>query len=94
MEHVLKDKEEGELRELRHQRRERHLPRRHPNALRHGVEEPNLCHDEQCCSRNREKAELTAGSSIVKWENRTCLVHSHCSFAVGTFAGWSFHLRK
>ncbi len=38
--------------------------------------------------------QLTAGNSIVKWEKRTCFVHSHCSWGVGTLLGCSFHLRK
>ena len=37
---------------------------------------------------------LTVGASIVKWENRTSLVHSHCSAMVGILAGCNFHLRK
>lgn len=36
----------------------------------------------------------TPGSSIAKCENRTYLVHAHCSAAVGIFVGCSFHLRK
>lgn len=36
----------------------------------------------------------TAGNSIVKCEKRTCLVQSHCSFAVGILLGWSFHFLK
>jgi len=37
---------------------------------------------------------LTKGSSMVKCENSTCFVQDHCSAAVGTLPGCSFHLRK
>ena len=102
VEHVLKHEEEEDLGELLLPRREGHLPGRHAEVLRERVEQPDLCEGtrqtraplSQGCTQMTGEATRTTGSSTMKWEKRTCLVHSHCSIAVGIFVGWSFHLRK
>jgi hypothetical protein len=42
----------------------------------------------------QERVGFTPGSSIKKCDNKTYLVQCHCSAAVGTFVGWSFHFLK
>ena len=96
MEHVLEDKEEGELWEHGLPRREGYLPSTHANRLGDGIKQEYLWKMGRQYERvgPLKMGTLTAGASTVKWEKRTPLVHSHCSCGVGNFPGCNFHLRK
>ena len=87
VEDVLKHEEKEHLRDDLLPCREGHLPCRHAEHLRHGVEQPNL---KKLLVGMRVDARVTrvrtTGSSTVKWERRTSLAQDHCSAAVGIFS--------
>ena len=95
VEEILEEEEQENLGGHGLQRRERNLISRHSEGLSGRMEKPDL--RERWISRHLGFYQVqrhTKGSSIVKCEKRTVLVHSHCSAAVGIFLGCNFHCRK
>ena len=83
---VFNNEEESDLPSNRLPVWEGHMPSLHAKELRHGAEHPDL--DSLVHMRIRpelcQKNIHTPGSSIVKCDSKTSLVHSHCSLGVGT----------
>jgi hypothetical protein len=92
VEEIFEDKEYCNLRDHRLQRWKRDMPCLHAKTIRDGMESPNL---KSKWDQNLGEVRLillTAGKSTMKWEKRTCFVHSHCCCGVGTFFDCNFHL--
>jgi hypothetical protein len=105
VEKVLEEEKEENLRRHSLQIWERDVICLHMKLFSGRVEEPNLQIKQKYMNnlsgpkykkikKKKNEVPRTKGSSIVKWEKSTCFVHAHCSAAVGTLLGCSFHLRK
>lgn len=91
VEHVLEHEKDGDLWDHGLPGWKGYLVGLHTQRLCHGMEQPNLKSMVEYVRVIKIATELTAGNSMVKWEKRTCLVHSHCSWGVGILLGCSFH---
>ena len=94
VEEVFEAEEQEDLREHDCPMGERDVVCLHAKSLSSRVEKPDLSCRFSPSNKPRIEGKHTKGSSIVKCENRTCLVHAHCSSGVGTLFGCSFHRRK